>query len=55
MSRRGRPRKGGRWIDAAINHFGAMGYVVRDIRAIVNQLLEVPPFFFSNPRNLFTD
>jgi hypothetical protein len=54
MSWRGRPRKGGRQIDAAIDHFGAMGYAAWDVRAIVNQLLEVP-FPFSNPRNSFTD
>jgi hypothetical protein len=56
MPWRGRSRKGGRRIDAAIDHFGAMGYAARDGRAIVNQLLEIPPLlFFSNPTNLFTD
>jgi hypothetical protein len=47
MSWRGWARKGGWRIDAAINHFGAMGYIARDIRAIVYQLLEVPPFLFQ--------
>jgi hypothetical protein len=46
-------RKGGRRIDTAIDHFGAMGYTVRDVQAIVNQLLKVPSPF-SNPRNSST-
>jgi hypothetical protein len=48
MSWWGWPRKGGWRIDAAINHFGAMGYIARGIRAIVNQLLEVPLSFFKS-------
>jgi hypothetical protein len=47
MSWWGRLRKGGRRIDVAIDHFGAMCYATRDVRAIVNQLLEVPPFLFQ--------
>jgi len=43
--RRGRPKKGERRIDAAIDHFAAMGYAARDVRAIVNGLLKVLPFF----------
>lgn len=40
-ARRGRPKKGDRRIDAAIDHFAAMGYNARDIRAVVAELLEV--------------
>ncbi|KAJ1288457.1 hypothetical protein BS78_02G090500 [Paspalum vaginatum] len=40
-ARRGRPRVGDRRIDAAIDHFGAMGYPARDVRAVVAELLQV--------------
>ncbi|CAN6317558.1 unnamed protein product [Urochloa humidicola] len=40
-ARRGRPRKGDRRIDAAIDHFTAMGYAARDVRDAVASLLEV--------------
>ncbi|CAL5065407.1 unnamed protein product [Urochloa decumbens] len=40
-ARRGRPRKGERRIDAAIDHFAAMGYAERDVRDAVASLLEV--------------
>ncbi|WVZ62942.1 hypothetical protein U9M48_012630 [Paspalum notatum var. saurae] len=39
--RRGRPRAGDRRIDAAIDHFGAMGYPARAVRAVVVELLKV--------------
>jgi hypothetical protein len=47
MPPKGRPRKGDRRIDAAIDHFGAMGYAARDVRSIVDDLLKVSPFSFS--------
>ncbi|CAN6195261.1 unnamed protein product [Urochloa humidicola] len=40
-ARRGRPRKGDRRIDAAIDHFTAMGYAARDVHDAVASLLEV--------------
>uniref|UniRef100_A0A0A8YL49 WIYLD domain-containing protein n=1 Tax=Arundo donax TaxID=35708 RepID=A0A0A8YL49_ARUDO len=36
-----RRRKGDRRIDAAIDHFGAMGYAARDVRSAVKELLKV--------------
>uniref|UniRef100_A0A0A9GB33 WIYLD domain-containing protein n=1 Tax=Arundo donax TaxID=35708 RepID=A0A0A9GB33_ARUDO len=39
-ARRGRPKKGDRRIDAAIDHFTAMGYPARDVREVVADLLE---------------
>jgi hypothetical protein len=40
-ARRGRPRKGDRRIDAAIDHFTVMGYAARDVKAVVTDLLKV--------------
>ncbi|XP_062199718.1 uncharacterized protein LOC133902141 [Phragmites australis] len=40
MPRRGRPKKGDRRIDAAIDHFAAMGFPARDVRKAIAQLLE---------------
>jgi hypothetical protein len=45
-ARRGRGRgrgrgKGDKRIDAALDHFAAMGYDSRDVRRVVNDLLKV--------------
>jgi hypothetical protein len=36
-----RPRKGDRRIDAAVDHFAAMGYAARHIRSVVGALVKV--------------
>ncbi|KAL6596909.1 hypothetical protein ACP70R_047043 [Stipagrostis hirtigluma subsp. patula] len=40
MPRRGRPKKRDRRIDAAIDHFAAMGYAERDVTTVIAELLE---------------